>query len=273
MSRRQGTPQGGYWFARAIRNSALRPIARLLALTIASEAKTETGKLLTSLTHLALQTGLSLSSVKKARAELADGGYLMWRTPVKWAQLRGDTNEYTTLIPPGEPTSAPPEGRAPHALPLGRHSDEPRAPRDHSHYRTTGAAGAAPLALRGTPAHRPLPEGCIEWLEAWVAAYGTEAAGQVAATWYAAMVDHDSDDLQRVWVPALEWYEAYYGEEDGFTDDGDIRHPGQLDHLRVWVLHASGREPARFLPAAPTHDTAPPATPTPIARDREEQQR
>lgn len=129
------TPQGGFWYAAAVRQSDLPYAARLLAFVLASVADSRTGSVRVSYRALAQWTGMGRSTVHRQLRVLADAGFLRIVPPPIWLQQRGEANRYFTMIPPGFVTR-------------GRAGSSPAA-----------GLGVVPLARGGSPAAGPSTTG------------------------------------------------------------------------------------------------------------------
>lgn len=150
--------KGGFWYANALRESDLPPIARLLGHALVSVADSETGRVKVSLSWLENATGLSRASVAKYLNTLEADGFLRRRRASRQRQLEGhEATTYTTLIPAGFPLRASPS----HGLGVVRESKKASPSHGLSTTSTNpagapaaqGASGAA--ATNGTrPAHR-----------------------------------------------------------------------------------------------------------------------
>lgn len=119
---RKPSPQGGYWYASAIRKSDLPGPARHVALTLASVADSASGQVRVSLSVLTGYTGLGRSTVARALNVLEAGDWIERDRPATWEQIQHrEMTTYTTTIPAGYPTSTSP------ALTLDNLSTSPRA--------------------------------------------------------------------------------------------------------------------------------------------------
>lgn len=130
--------KGGYWYANALRESDLPPIARHIGHAIASVADSETGRVKVSLSWIENATGLSRASVAKYLNALESEGFLRRRRASRQRQIEThEATTYTTLIPAEFPYRASPS----HGLGLVRVSDKASPPHGLS-TTSTNAAGA-----------------------------------------------------------------------------------------------------------------------------------
>jgi hypothetical protein len=146
------TPQGGYWYARALMESDLPPMAALLGHVLAATANSTTGVVEVSLTQLARRSHMARSSVMKHLNMLQARGFVVRRRPSNWAAIqRHEVTTYTCTIPAGYSTGARPshdlapvdkraKARPPHNLGLGRERAKARPPHGHSSIELKGAA-------------------------------------------------------------------------------------------------------------------------------------
>ncbi|WP_243057810.1 hypothetical protein [Nocardioides sp. SR21] len=132
---------GGYWYAHAIRESALPPPSRHIALTLAGVADNDSGEVRVSLKWLAGSTGLALSTVKTHLNNLENGAWVIRHRPPVWkARQEGERTRYVLTYPHGVMA-----GRRPTH---GRETAESRPGRGHVSTETK-----AVTALRGDDPH------------------------------------------------------------------------------------------------------------------------
>ena len=101
----KSTPQGGYWFGAAVRESDLPQSARHLAHVLGSVAESKTGRLTVSYSTLMRWTGQGRGTVSQNLKTLTDAGFLKVIPPPVWRRKYGASNVYFTLVPPGFPTT------------------------------------------------------------------------------------------------------------------------------------------------------------------------
>ena len=141
----KGTPQGGWHYADAIRNSELPPPARLIALSLCGVAKSETGQVTRSITWLADSTGLGRTTVKRHLKTLAAEGWMRRFPPPVWqAREEHAMTRYVLTVPAGFTVRRGPSH--------GPETSKARAAAGHS----TSSTTAPVAALRRDDAH-PLP--------------------------------------------------------------------------------------------------------------------
>lgn len=160
---------GGYWYADAVRNSALPSASRLIALALCTVADNQSATVRrdVSLTTLQRWTGLSRSAVRSHLRTLELAGWLVRQRPsVTAARLNHETTAYRLTVPPADLPAA--EARAGRALGLGREKPQARNPdalglgQEKRKARASGALislgtrdGSAPRGAR-CPNNRPV---------------------------------------------------------------------------------------------------------------------